>query len=1215
MKSSRLLLLVAALALFATGMIALWKLLDTAPDRTASTARKSDAAAPAEPATKHELAAPAPETVAAPMEVARRDSAPAFTGADQNFDLTSAHEVAGRVVLPANAPADETLRVWVVDLHGDDAVGRVFFGRGDDPAGVLIGLAEQSGARWAHRPVAADGSFRVPAPADATLVKVVLDGRYLYLDEETQVELPRTEPPLALGAKLGAWIVARCTPPKTASAEDRAALGQAFVAGCEMGGRRGGRGVRRSVPIAADWTFEMRGIAPVPNCQIVVDPERFVRATDKEVKLEAGRKVEREYDLAAGARVSGRVLGGADAPVPGATVTMERGKSAGRFGDMAAMMVGVEPRQAETDEQGRFTLHGLEPATVRIVATREGWVRAQSDELALADGAVVEGLELRLDAGASVAGTVAFADGATAAKAAVTLRKTAQEGAGNQRFLGGGGEHTTTCDDEGRFRFTGLEGGPFELHALLSQPFANAGVSKEEDASASPSRPTRAIGPGGSMRSTRAAGPRGRMRRSFAASDAAELLAPGERQGARVFVAQLADVAAGREDARLVLADPPGLRGRVVDAAGAPVQRFSITLEPDWEDRSPLDTSLHAEGYDSADGRFVLEGVPAGKWLVGAASEGAVQAGEKPTVELPAKDEVVVTLSRSGTIAGVVLDPLGAPVPNAHVQRRSQGDTNPFAGLGMSDVECDEQGAFLLRDLPPGAYELIASAEQWAKGEPLPITVAGGETREGVSLLLRRGGTLEGEVFDAKGEHVSGRSVQLFTMAGDMRQSSVGADGRFREEHLTPGTYQVMLQPDMGQIEKMANQAGEDADPSAFLAQMKMTSAEIKDGEVTHVVLGAPPKAPVRVHGRITRGTNAVTKGTLVVLNEGGALMQNMKFGKVTPDGRYEVTLDQPGDVVLVYAQEMGRNDGVEFYLSVPEAADWEHDLALPQCGLRGTVRGPEGKPLPNVTVDFARTDGPTSVMMFGGGNTRTTDDAGRYSIDDLNPGMYSVAAGGASVGQFGFGDSSSFGRVVRGGLRLESDKVLEGVDLKLEMAGTITGVVRDSQGKAVSGATIYARTKDGELVHRFGVVNSDAAGNYTYKGLGSGTYTLSARTKALAAKDGAAVTLGDGESAACDLVVETGTILRVTITDKNDKAVRASVSIQDERGNEVSGMLAMDAMMEMMSQGISTTERKFGPLAPGKYVVTATTPDGKTVKKPVTLSGQEERKLRIRPE
>jgi hypothetical protein len=46
---------------------------------------------------------------------------------------------------------------------------------------------------------------------------------------------------------------------------------------------------------------------------------------------------------------------------------------------------------------------------------------------------------------------------------------------------------------------------------------------------------------------------------------------------------------------------------------------------------------------------------------------------------------------------------------------------------------------------------------------------------------------------------------------------------------------------------------------------------------------------------------------------------------------------------------------------------------------------------------------------------------------------------------------------------------------------------------------------------------------------------------------------------------------------------------------------------------GISSDEQRVGPLAPGKYRLEATSEDGRSAKKSVTLEGQGERRIRLR--
>jgi hypothetical protein len=819
-----------------------------------------------------------------------------------------------------------------------------------------------------------------------------------------------------------------------------------------------------------------------------------------------------------------------------------------------------------------------------VRALREGWVKGDSGELELAEGALLANIEIRLSRGGSVAGKVSYPDGRVASKVVVSAR-TEVEPQGKPRFQREVEDHSAVTDAEGAFSISGLGQGPFVLSAHFVEPQpagAAPGVDKEdvdEDELHPVSRP---------------------------------------RIDNYVWIARRTGVAAGTKDLALVLEPPPGLAGRVVDEAGAPVPRFIVSLSPEWSKGTPSDTSLHALRCDDPAGQFHLTGAPAGSWRVNVEAEGFVQAEEKPLVQIPIGSELVVTIGSAGRIAGLVVDPLGQPVPKASVNRRASGDANPWGGMGREQGDdTDAKGAFVLKDVPSGAWELSAYVEGWAKSPPTPVTLTAGQKLEGVVLTLRRGGTMEGEVFASAGEKLVGRAVQVMSMdAADMRQAKLDERGHFLEEHLTPGTYQVILQPDEKALAEMAKSAeGGDQNPGDFLSKMKMSSCTIVEGETTHVVLGAPPKDPVRVFGRITRAGEPVAKCTVVVVNEGGALMQSMKFATADADGRYEITLDKPGDIVFVVAREMGRNDGIEFHLSIPEVAQHQVDLRLPLGAIRGTVRGPDGAPLAEVEVELARDRAPASMMMMGGPPSARTDEQGHYAFLDLHPGSYTVAAGGAESAFFGGGGSEevALARALRTGLVVGEDKALEGIDLALGKPGTIAGIVKNAQGEPVPSASVFVRDASGELVHRLSSVTSDQAGKFTYRGLAEGRYTLSARTPTLAARDGAAVSVRAGETATCELALDAGTYLVITVTDPNDKPVRAGISVQDERGHELANAVSLDSMMQLMNKGITTTERRVGPLPAGKYLVTVTASDGKITKKPVTLSGQDERKLRVR--
>ena len=72
-------------------------------------------------------------------------------------------------------------------------------------------------------------------------------------------------------------------------------------------------------------------------------------------------------------------------------------------------------------------------------------------------------------------------------------------------------------------------------------------------------------------------------------------------------------------------------------------------------------------------------------------------------------------------------------------------------------------------------------------------------------------------------------------------------------------------------------------------------------------------------------------------------------------------------------------------------------------------------------------------------------------------------------------------------------------------------------------------------------------------------------------------------------------------------------MSVVDAAGREVNGVLSMQDVMQGLAGGLKSGESRVGPLAPGVYRVTATTPDGRSKTKPVELAGQPERSLVVR--
>jgi hypothetical protein len=534
-----------------------------------------------------------------------------------------------------------------------------------------------------------------------------------------------------------------------------------------------------------------------------------------------------------------------------------------------------------------------------------------------------------------------------------------------------------------------------------------------------------------------------------------------------------------------------------------------------------------------------------------------------------------------------------------------------------SSAKTDDKGAFTIGDLPPGGVQLVASSESFARSEPTALELAPGQKIEGVVIHLRRGGRLTGEVFDAHGGHAAGRSVMVMSLGGqETREAKVDAAGLFAVENLTPGAYQVISEPTQSEQESMISKGagGGEIDPSEIFSALKMASAQIKEGETTHVVLGAPPKAPVRVFGAVTRAGEPVRSGTILCLGEGGSLLSKLKMAKVRESGEYEIKLDEPGAVVLSYQRDLAGGGAGEFHVTIPEAAEYHLDLDVPTGGLRGIVRGPDGAPLAGISISLLRPGGLSSISAMDQGGNETSDESGRFEFSELSAGTYGLAAGGNST-IAGDERDTPWGRTVVSGLRVESNRIREGVEIRLTKPGSITGLVRDADGNPVAGATIFARDEHGEILHRFSGVATDARGRFAYRGLAPGRYILCARSKTLASPESAPVSVHEGEAAEVELAAGTGTTLLVSAEDKDGATLHAGFEVRDEHGHDVTEMYDMGNVEGLLTEGLSSTQSRIGPLPPGEYKVTATAFDGRSASKPVHLRGQDERGIKLRIE
>lgn len=135
-------------------------------------------------------------------------------------------------------------------------------------------------------------------------------------------------------------------------------------------------------------------------------------------------------------------------------------------------------------------------------------------------------------------------------------------------------------------------------------------------------------------------------------------------------------------------------------------------------------------------------------------------------------------------------------------------------------------------------------------------------------------------------------------------------------------------------------------------------------------------------------------------------------------------------------------------------------------------------------------------VTVFGGTSYRAaqTDAAGNYTIKGLAAGSYTVSIGGPSNSNYlrGFyttANTNHFTTVVASATKVVVGPNKTGVSVKLPVGNTISGNITNGLGTPMANVSVFASSSTYS-----GYAYTDAAGNYTVKGLTPGSYKLSIR-------------------------------------------------------------------------------------------------------------------------
>lgn len=477
------------------------------------------------------------------------------------------------------------------------------------------------------------------------------------------------------------------------------------------------------------------------------------------------------------------------------------------------------------------------------------------------------------------------------------------------------------------------------------------------------------------------------------------------------------------------------ISGMVVKLAdGAPLKGATVRLE------NPEDREHTIATRTTADGRFALKNVPAGRYKLMVSRNGYVETeyGQKKPSDPGAaftlspgqvKDDITFRLIPSAVIAGRVFNEDGEPEPDASViAARETYQEGRKSIKQFKQVTTDDIGAFRLFGLPPGKYFVSAMEEPWGKvvgdkefsggsartgseqgyartyypgtidlARAATINVKEGDEIPGADIALKQvlvhrvRGRVLNQLTQKPGQDVevllfSRNKSSVWDFARTTRAKST--DGSFEVSNVAPGPYTLI-----------AFYADENERTMQFGTQRVDVGESDIEGVSVVIGRGVTIQGRVDWDGKPSQETDgllikATSLESEILPGSRARVGDNQLFAlKDLVEGDYQLEASGASKDCYLKQITLGQTFIKDDIISVSKGANPALEITISSRGARvqGSVVDKDGLPAAGVWVvavpDEARR---TILRLF---KSQTTDQYGKFDLHGLAPGEYKFFA------------------------------------------------------------------------------------------------------------------------------------------------------------------------------------------------------------------------------